>query len=138
MKKSKDRMKIIRGNFLGFLLIGIIVIWIGISFVNSNGGSAWGTGWAPSVNRQKQEDQKTGIICIVAGIAIMIGGGFYYDHAKSNYLRDKEIVSSIKDVSKNMNENTTEKLKQLKEMLDQKMITEEEYENKKKDLLNKM
>lgn len=134
--KNKDRMKYIRGNFLGFLLIGIIVICVGISFLGSDGGSAWGTGWAPSVNKQKQEDQKTGIICIVVGIGIIVAGGFYYDHAKANYLRDKEIVSSIKESNKN--ENSTEKLKQLKEMYDSKMITEEEFEKKKQDILNKM
>ena len=136
MKKKQDRMKIIRGNFLGFLVIGIIVICVGIGFCNSNGGGAWGTGWAYSVNKQKQEDQKTGLICIGVGIAIMIGGGFYYDHAKGNYLRDQEIVSSIK--SANKTETTADKLKDLKEMFDKKMITEEEYENKKNELLNKM
>ena len=135
MKKKQDRMKIIRGNFLGFLVIGIIVICVGIGFCNSNGGGAWGTGWAYSVNKQKQEDQKTGLICIGVGIAIMIGGGFYYDHAKGNYLRDQEIVSSIKSTK---TETTSDKLKELKDMFDKKMITEEEYESKKKDLLNKM
>lgn len=65
----------------------------------------------------------------------MIGAGFYYDHAKGNYLRDQEIVSSIKSTK---TETTSDKLKELKEMFDKKMITEEEYESKKKDLLNKM
>ena len=128
-------MKIIRGNFLGISIIGIIVICVGIGFCNSDGGSAWGTGWAPSVNRQKKENQKTGLICIGVGVAIMIGAGFYYDHAKGNYLRDQEIVSSIKSTK---TETTSDKLKELKEMFDKKMITEEEYESKKKDLLNKM
>lgn len=65
----------------------------------------------------------------------MIGAGFYYDHAKGNYLRDQEIVSSIKSTK---TETTSDKLKELKDMLDNKMITEEEYENKKNELLNKM
>ena len=65
----------------------------------------------------------------------MIGAGFYYDHAKGNYLRDQEIVSSIKSTK---TETTSDKLKELKDMFDKKMITEEEYESKKKDLLNKM
>lgn len=135
MKKKPDMMKIIRGNFLGISIIGIIVICVGIGFCNSDGGSAWETGWAPSVNRQKKEDQKTGLICIGVGVAIMIGAGFYYDHAKGNYLRDQEIVSSIKSTK---TETTSDKLKELKDMLDNKMITEEEYENKKNELLNKM
>lgn len=136
MKKPKDKMKLIRGNFIGFLLIGIIVICVGIGFLSSDGGSAWGTGWAPSVNRQKREDQKTGAICIGVGIVIMIAGGFYYDHAKSNYMRDKEIISSIKDANKN--ENLADKLKQLKEMYDSKTITEDEYNKKKEEILSKM
>ena len=41
MKKEKDKMKLIRGNFLGFLIIGIIVICVGIGFLSSDGGSAW-------------------------------------------------------------------------------------------------
>lgn len=131
MKKKQDRMKIIRGNFIGILIIGIVLICVGIAFGNSDGGS----GWAYSVNKRKQEDQKTGLICLGVGIATMIGAGFYYDHAKGNYLRDQEIVSSIKS---NKTETTSDKLKELKEMFDKKMITEEEYESKKKDLLNKM
>ena len=135
-KNKKDRMKIIGGNFLGLLLIGIIVICVGIGFLGSDGGSAWGTGWAPSVNKQKQEDQTTGLICIGAGIVIILAGGFYYSHAKANYLRDNEILSSLK--SANSDESTKNKLSELKEMLDKNMITQEEYENKKKDLLDKM
>lgn len=135
MKKKQDRMKIIRGNFIGILIIGIIVICVGIGFGNSDGGSTWGTGWAYSVNKQKQEDQKIGLICVGVGIAIMIGAGFYYDHAKGNYLRDQEIVSSIKSTKA---ETTSDKLKELKDMLDNEMITEEEYENKKNELLKKM
>lgn len=131
MKKKQDRMKIIRGNFIGILIIGIVLICVGIAFGNSDGGS----GWAYSVNKRKQEDQKTGLICLGVGIATMIGAGFYYDHAKGNYLRDQEIVSSIKSTK---TETTSDKLKELKEMFDKKMITEEEYESKKKDLLNKM
>ena len=131
MKKKQDRMKIIRGNFIGILIIGIIVICVGIAFGNSDGGS----GWAYSVNKRKQEDQKTGLICLGVGIATMIGAGFYYDHAKGNYLIDQEIVSSIKSTK---TETTSDKLKELKDMFDKKMITEEEYESKKKDLLNKM
>ena len=134
--KEKDKMKLIKGNFWGFLIIGIIVICIGIGFLGSNGGSTWGTGWAPSINKQKKEDQKTGVICIVVGIGIMIAGGFYYDHAKANYNRDKEIISSIKKVGKN--ESTADKLKQLKEMYDSKVITQEEFEKKKKEILDKM
>ena len=131
MKKKQDRMKIIRGNFIGILIKGIIVICVGIAFGNSDEGS----GWAYSVNKRKQEDQKTGLICLGVGIATMIGAGFYYDHAKGNYLRDQEIVSSIKSTK---TETTSDKLKELKDMFDKKMITEEEYESKKKDLLNKM
>ena len=131
MKKKQDRMKIIRGNFIGILIIGIVLICVGIAFGNSDGGS----GWAYSVNKRKQEDQKTGLICLGVGIATMIGAGFYYDHAKGNYLRDKEIVSSIQSTK---TETTTDKLKDLKEMFDKKMITEEAYENKKKELLNRM
>lgn len=131
MKKKQDRMKIIRGNFIGILIIGIVLICVGIAFGNSDGGS----GWAYSVNKRKQEDQKIGLICLGVGIATMIGAGFYYDHAKGNYLRDQEIVSSIKSTK---TETTSDKLKELKDMLDNKMITEEEYESKKKDLLNKM
>lgn len=66
----------------------------------------------------------------------MIGGGFYYDHAKGNYLRDQEIVSSIK--SANKTETTADKLTELKDMFDKNMITEEEYKKKKDELLNKM
>ena len=136
MKKEKDKMKLIRGNFLGFLIIGIIVICVGIGFLSSDSGSAWGIGWYSSVNKQKKEDQKTGVICIVAGIGIMVAGGFYYDHAKANYKRDKEIISTIKEAGKS--ENSTEKLKQLTEMYNSKMITEEEFEKKKKEILDKM
>lgn len=136
MKKEKDKMKLIRGNFLGFLIIGIIVICVGIGFLSSDGGSAWGIGWSSSVNKQKKEDQKTGVICMVVGIGIMIAGGFYYDHAKANYKRDKEIISTIKEAGRS--ENSTEKLKQLTEMYNSKMITEEEFEKKKKDILDKM
>ena len=132
MKKKQDRMKIIRGNFIGILIIGIVLICVGIAFGNSDGGS----GWAYSVNKRKQEDQKTGLICLGVGIATMIGAGFYYDHAKGNYLRDQEIVSSIK--SANKTETTADKLTELKDMFDKNMITEEEYENKKNELLNKM
>lgn len=136
MKSVKDKMKLIKGNFIGFLIVGIIVICVGIGFLGSDGGSAWGTGWAPSVNKQKKEDQKTGTICVVVGIGIMIAGGFYYDHAKSNFKRDEEIITSIKEAGKN--ESATEKLRQLKEIYDSKIITEEEYEKKKKQILDKM
>ena len=54
---------------------------------------------------------------------------------RGNYLRNQEIVSSIKSTK---TETTSDKLKELKDMFDKKMITEEEYESKKKDLLNKM
>ena len=38
---NKDRLKAIRGNFLGFLLLGVIVFCIGIGFINSTTEGSW-------------------------------------------------------------------------------------------------
>ena len=134
---KKDSLKLIRGNFLGLILIGIIVICIGVGFASSDGGaSSWVSQNPSKIRAQKEEDQKIGVICMVSGVALILFSGFYYDHAKSKYKRDLEMMEAIKESNKT--ENEADKLKQLKEMYDSKLITEEEYEKKKKEILDKM
>ena len=133
---NKDRLKAIRGNFLGFLLLGVIVFCIGIGFINSTTEGSWVPQNPFTAQEEKEEKMKIGAGCMIGGVVLALFGGFYYDHAKANYKRDKEIISTIKEAGRS--ENSTEKLKQLTEMYNSKMITEEEFEKKKKDILDKM
>ena len=59
------------------------------------------------------------------------------DTKKFKLLLEKMIVDSSKD-SENNNENTIEKIRKLKELKEEGILTSEEFENKKKQLLDEI
>ncbi len=114
------------------VVIGIVVIMFGLSTfmdATSTANKYRGTKWVAQDTKKEAEENKVGgIVAIGIGGAFLCVGIFDYNKRKQKYAMN---VGSTKD-------STATKLEELKKMLDQKIITEEEFENKKKELLKKM
>ena len=130
----KEKAALIRRNFLISFIIGVILIIMGIS---SLGDSKVGFNAEVGTRTYKasQEDNKWGTICLVAGIGLCIFAVIYNNNAKI-----KELKSDTKNEEKSNNTQFTvaDKMEELKRMLDSNIITKEEFEKKKKEIIDKM
>lgn len=131
----EDKMKLIKRNCLIIAIVGIILICVGIGFLSSDGGSTWGGGWYSDIKKQQEEDAQIGTICLLIGIGVLVVDIIYYNHSKANLNNSN---SEIKNNVSLTNNNSAAKLKQLKEMCDEGIISKEEYEEKKKKILDNM
>ncbi len=129
-KKTKKKIRV--WDCILCIVIGIFIIMFGIStFIDatSTANKYRGTKWvAQDTKKEAEENKIVGIVAIGIGGAFLCVGIFDYSKRKQKYAMD---VGSA-------NGSTATKLEELKKMLDQKIITEEEFENKKKELLKKM
>ena len=132
----KEKMKLIQRNCLIFAIIGFVLIIIGIGFIasSSSSGGSWSGGWYSNIKKQREQDQQTGIVCIVIGLGVYVFDIIYYNHAKANLNNNSGNQNNINT----SNDDSASKLRQLKEMYDEGIINKEEFEQKKQKILNNM
>lgn len=134
--KMKEKMKLIQRNCLIFAIIGFVLIIIGIGFItnSSSSGGSWSGGWYSNIKKQREQEQQTGVICIAIGLGVYVFDIIYYNHAKANLNNN---FGNQKNISVS-NDDSASKLRQLKEMYDDGIISKEEFEQKKQKILNNM
>ena len=139
MKKNlMERVGQNKGKLIGYLIFGIIGVCIVIiafsvfAEAESYKGNSlnWHTGVTTKESRETLEKWGIGIF-IFGAIVIAEACSKCYGILFKDKSKDKE-----KNVKPKV--DTSYKLRELKKMLDENIITKEEYEEKKKDFLNKM
>ena len=113
------------------------MIFIGIAFLNSDSGSSWGGGWYSNIKKQQEQNQLIGGICLGISIVIFISDAIYYNHSKANLMNSNTSNINQNKINQSTDDNVS-KLRQLKEMCDDGIISKEEYEMKKKKILDNM
>lgn len=130
-KSSRNVIK----NFWGMIIIAVFLLIMGIGgYINSfepvDASSSW-----KYTERELEEQQEASrpifIIMAVGGIGLVIVA-FLYKSSGDNQINLAKILMKTKE------EDSATKLEKLKKLYDEKVITKEEYEKKKKDLLEKM
>lgn len=118
-------------NKKALIIIGIILLILGLSLINEGENVSHYTFGDPTIKaRAKAPYEKWGTILTVVGGVSLLGGVIY---KKNNNLKNK--IDSNVDISK---VSTTTQLEDLKCLLDKGIITQEEFESKKKELLSKI
>ena len=110
-----------------------------LDWASNNSDALWGT----RRYKESEDTNQWGTICLVAGIGLSVFSVIYVNNAKAHALGDGEdiiskITAKVSNSDGKTKDDSSEKLKQLKELLDDKVITKEEFEKKKKEILDKM
>lgn len=130
-KSSRNVIK----NFWGMIIIAVFLLIMGIGgYVNSfepvDASSSWKY-TESELEEQQEASRPIFIIMAVGGIGLVIVA-FLYKSSGDNQINLAKILMKTKE------EDSATKLEKLKKLYDEKVITKEEYEKKKKDLLEKM
>ena len=127
-KESDDKSKQIQAiniNTAILVFIALISLFMGIYNFNQK-DSLFKT------RSENEEYDSMGVACCVVGIVVGVSAIFYYSRAKMKFDLNN------RNYTVNTNNNSTNKLEELKKLVDKKIITKEEFEKKKKELLKKM
>ena len=130
-KSSRNVIK----NFWGMIIIAVFLLIMGIggyfnSFEPVDASSSWKY-TESELEEQQEASRPIFIIMAVGGIGLVIVA-FLYKSSGDNQVNLAKILMKTKE------EDSATKLEKLKKLYDEKAITKEEYEKKKKDLLEKM
>lgn len=130
-KSSRNVIK----NFWGMIIIAVFLLIMGIGgYINSfepvDASSSWKY-TESELEEQQEASRPIFIIMAVGGIGLVIVA-FLYKSSGDNQINLAKILMKTKE------EDSATKLEKLKKLYDEKVITKEEYEKKKKDLLEKM
>ena len=123
--------KLIKRNFMIILIVGILLIIGGISALNEIRTAPSGYFLTEDVAEINEENETIGTVLLFAGVGLCVVSFIYRNSAKAQLLTtDKE--------DKKTKGNSVDKIKELKKLYDEKVITKEEYEKKKKELLDEI
>lgn len=130
-KSSRNVIK----NFWGMIIIAVFLLIMGIGgYINSfepvDASSSWKY-TESELEEQQEASRPIFIIMAVGGIGLVIVA-FLYKSSGDNQVNLAKILMKSKE------EDSATKIEKLKKLYDEKIITKEEYEKKKKDLLEKM
>lgn len=122
--KEKSKIAIIP---LIMMIIGVIAICYGIYNFNYANSHVWGDPGSFSDRTHKAPYiQKGNVFTVAGGICTFFGVIFYFSKSKKT------------TILKTDNINNLDEIKKLKDLLDSGAISQEEYDNKKQELLNKI
>ena len=125
------REKLLKRNFMIILVVGILLIIGGISALNEIRTAPSGYFLTDDVAEINEENETIGTVLLFVGVGLCVVSFIYKNSAKARLLiADRE--------EKKTKDNNVEKIKDLKKLYDEKVITKEEYEKKKKDLLDEI
>ena len=123
--------KLLKRNFMIILIVGVLLIIGGISALNEIRTAPSGSFLTEDVAEINEENETIGTVLLFAGVGLCIVSFIYRNSAKAQLLTtDKE--------DKKTKGNSVDKIKELKKLYDEKVITKEEYEKKKKELLDEI
>lgn len=128
---KNDLKKYFNKNSKTLMIVGIVLVIFGLIIILGNTGQTFSGDFA--IRRARQQDANfwvgIGTIILIAGGGLVLGSKLYKNHTTATSL------SNSIDVKK---DNKVEKMKELKEMLDNNLISKDEYEEKKKKILDSM
>lgn len=128
---TNDLKKYFNKNSKTLMIVGIVLVIFGFIIILGNTGQTYSGDFA--IRRARQQDANfwvgIGTIILIAGGGLVLGSKLYKNHTTATSL------SNSIDVKK---DNKVEKMKELKEMLDNNLISKDEYEEKKKKILDSM
>ena len=128
---TNDLKKYFNKNSKTLMIVGIVLVIFGFIIILGNTGQTYSGDFA--IRRARQQDANfwvgIGTIILIAGGGLVLGSKLYKNHTTAT-----SFSNSI-DVKK---DNKVEKMKELKEMLDNNLISKDEYEEKKKKILDSM
>lgn len=132
MEEKKTKNKLIKISDIIVIIIGIVILIFGLNYIPEKEENIWSSSYHIGESKKAQEEQeevKVQNTIIIVGFAITVFGVACII---------KRVLDK-KDTKFEKNDNSTSvKIKELQKMLNEKIITEEEYEKKKKEILDKM
>ena len=123
--------KLIKRNFMIILIVGILLIIGGISALNEIRTAPSGYFLTDDVAEINEENETIGTVLLFAGVGLCVVSFIYKNSAKASLLSSNVETKKSED-------NSVDKIKELKKLYDEKAITKEEYEKKKKELLDEI
>ncbi len=119
------------------MVVGIILICVGINSYHYAKSHTWGDpGSISDRNNKAPYMEKFKNSCTAGGIITFAGVIIYFTKGKNTVIVSDTSKKANKE-SCNNNDNI-KKLEELKKLVDNGTITQEDYDKKKKDLLNKI
>ncbi len=133
MEEKKSKKKIVKVSDILVIIIGIVLIIGGLYFQKNeeDDTNSWSTTPKSSESRRADEEgeiQGEDILMIVGFVISAFGLACII----------KRMLDKKEDKVEEKATDTTSKLKELQKMLDDKLISEEEFNKKKKELIDKM
>lgn len=128
MEENKTKKKLIKISDIIVIIIGIVILMFGFTYIQEEEKDSW-SGSHIVTKEEQEEEEKMQSTIIIVGFAITAFG--------MACIIKRVLDKDNTKLEKNDN-STSAKIQELKKMLDNKIITAEEYEQKKKELLNKM
>ena len=125
------REKLLKRNFMIILIVGILLIIGGISSLSEVRTAPSGTFLMEDLAEINEENETIGTILLFAGVGLCVVSFIYRNSAKARLLSSNVETKKSEDSS-------VDKIKELKKLYDEKVITKEEYEKKKKELLDEI
>ena len=125
------REKLLKRNFMIILIVGILLIIGGISALNEIRTAPSGYFLTEDVAEINEENETIGTVLLFAGVGLCVVSFIYRNSAKARLLSSNVETKKSED-------NSVDKIKELKKLYDEKAITKEEYEKKKKELLDEI
>ena len=122
------REKLLKRNFMIILIVGILLIIGGISALNEIRTAPSGYFLTEDVAEINEENETIGTVLLFAGVGLCVVSFIYRNSAKARLLSSNVETKKSED-------NSVDKIKELKKLYDEKVITKEEYEKKKKEIL---
>ena len=125
------REKLLKRNFMIILIVGILLIIGGISALNEIRTVPSGYFLTEDVAEINEENETIGTVLLFAGVGLCVVSFIYRNSAKARLLSSNVETKKSEDSS-------VDKIKELKKLYDEKVITKEEYEKKNKELLDEI
>ena len=125
------REKLLKRNFMIILIVGILLIIGGISALNEIRTAPSGYFLTDDVAEINEENETIGTVLLFVGVGLCVVSFIYRNSAKASLLSSNVETKKSED-------NSVDKIKELKKLYDEKVITKEEYEKKKKELLDEI
>ena len=123
--------KLLKRNFMIILIVGVLLIIGGISALNEIRTAPSGYFLTEDVAEINEENETIGTVLLFAGVGLCVVSFIYRNSAKARLLSSNVETKKSED-------NSVDKIKELKKLYDEKVITKEGYEKKKKDLLDEI